>query len=734
MSRTPVRVALTLAAASVACGLAPSRAAAEPWTFVSVPDFLNADVMDITGSAYHHGTFNSTNASWETAIGSFLDRVAAENPDFVMVAGDLSMQRWTQDAYTQGVFGPKVGTAAYPNLTLATEIDRVKLASDIMYGQWNQRFTSRGLTTVLPTIGDHELGDDQMWENYNPDRVPDESTFLPISRGVIPTLRNKFTEHFVNPLQTAGKIHSAPASGEHAGTAYAVKHNNTLIVTIDAFEQKADGDVDAQMTAGSAQHAWLQSVLDSAKTDPTIDHVIVQGHTPVIGSNLPNRNSSRIYLEDGQSSPFWTTLAQRDADLYFAGEVHDISVRQIGNSPLLQVVHGAAWGFSGIPTVNYLVGEVDGDRMTLEIKETTLATSGGSLFQASGVTSVKETIALGTTWTSRGTVTIDKSLGYTRYLNTSGVFSGVNQPTAPAAPVTPLAPNDASIQGSMQLWLKDAGQTFIPGGGAFDAVWQDSSGRGHHLTSFGGGSGGGTSGTVNDFGPANDDPTLIQITVPLVGGGSHARDAVAFSGTADELMRTTLQGGGLDTVTMFIVYRAAGSSDDSLVRPAGLSSVRDGSTANNLNIAHDGSIRKDNGNIAGATAPDGELYIRIVRMSPAGGLQQWHHLNDGQGLILTTANGAAYTTADGDFFLGDLRTDSDFLTGDDFAITEVLLYNAALTDAQIAGIDAHLFNAYFVPEPAAATVALIAAVPLLLRRRRLRRDVGMLAGSFGSGA
>jgi hypothetical protein len=187
-------------------------------------------------------------------------------------------------------------------------------------------------------------------------------------------------------------------------------------------------------------------------------------------------------------------------------------------------------------------------------------------------------------------------------------------------------------------------------------------------------------------------------------------------------MRATLQPGGINAVTMFIVYRAeGGGSDESLVRPAGISSVRDGSTANNLNLAHDGSIRKDNGSIAGATPPDGELYIRIVRMSPTGGLQQWHHLNDGPGLILTTANGTAYTTADGDFFLGDLRTDADFLTGDGFAIAQVLVYNTALTDVQVAGVDAHLFNAYFVPEPTSGLflIALGAAMAARPARSRL---------------
>jgi hypothetical protein len=156
-------------------------------------------------------------------------------------------------------------------------------------------------------------------------------------------------------------------------------------------------------------------------------------------------------------------------------------------------------------------------RWRWEIKETSFGTGGGSLFQASGVTGVKETVALGSAWSSCGRVTIDKSLGYTRYLNPTGVFSNIAQssaPQEPADPIDPQPPNDPSVQANMQLWLKNPGHTFIPGSGAFDAVWQDSSGRGHHLASFAGVAGGGASGTVNDFARANDDPTRTQLPVP----------------------------------------------------------------------------------------------------------------------------------------------------------------------------------------------------------------------------
>jgi 3',5'-cyclic AMP phosphodiesterase CpdA len=60
-------------------GKSPDRA----WTFVSMPDFLNVDTT-------------YPQPAWEDALDYVLKAVKAENPDFVLVAGDLVMGRWSR--------------------------------------------------------------------------------------------------------------------------------------------------------------------------------------------------------------------------------------------------------------------------------------------------------------------------------------------------------------------------------------------------------------------------------------------------------------------------------------------------------------------------------------------------------------------------------------------------------------------------------------------------------------
>src|SRR5690606_10965803 len=56
------------------------------WKFVCMPDFLNYDIGDVSTLT---GIVNSTNMYHEDAIKLVLDSIAQENPDFVLVAGDL---------------------------------------------------------------------------------------------------------------------------------------------------------------------------------------------------------------------------------------------------------------------------------------------------------------------------------------------------------------------------------------------------------------------------------------------------------------------------------------------------------------------------------------------------------------------------------------------------------------------------------------------------------------------
>ena len=59
----------------------PNSTGSAPWTFVSIPDFLNFDI-------------EYPQKGWEDALGFIVDSMKRENPAFAMVAGDLVMGHW----------------------------------------------------------------------------------------------------------------------------------------------------------------------------------------------------------------------------------------------------------------------------------------------------------------------------------------------------------------------------------------------------------------------------------------------------------------------------------------------------------------------------------------------------------------------------------------------------------------------------------------------------------------
>jgi hypothetical protein len=76
-------------------------------TFVSMPDFLNADVADERDRpAWRPGLPNSITGYYRRAIDIVLDEVESENPDAVFVAGDLVQGHWGSDVDDTGIFGP----------------------------------------------------------------------------------------------------------------------------------------------------------------------------------------------------------------------------------------------------------------------------------------------------------------------------------------------------------------------------------------------------------------------------------------------------------------------------------------------------------------------------------------------------------------------------------------------------------------------------------------------------
>jgi 3',5'-cyclic AMP phosphodiesterase CpdA len=206
------------------------EAACEPWRSISIPDFLNNDV------AY-------PDPRWSDALDFVLSEIRNENPDFVVVPGDLVMGRWSHSK------------------------EHLKEMASVYYPAWIERMNAYGLK-FYAAVGGHELGDNP-WNATKTELVP------------------LYEEAF----RTYLKMPTNGPSGLN-GLAYYVKHKNLLMVVVDTFEKSDDGVV---VGVSGDQLAWVEEILQGRHGS---DHTIVVGHVPILRT-WTGRTSSRLHIPDG---------------------------------------------------------------------------------------------------------------------------------------------------------------------------------------------------------------------------------------------------------------------------------------------------------------------------------------------------------------------------------------------------------------------------------------------------
>jgi hypothetical protein len=267
------------------------------WKFISIPDFLNNDV------AYPE-------PNWDQAIDYVLRGIKQENPDFVVVAGDLVWGRWSKSR------------------------EHLEKKAGIYYPAWIRRMQAYGLQ-FYSAVGDHELGDNP-WEGKKKLLVP-------------------FYE------EAYRKYLRMPENGpEHMrGLAFSLVHKNTLIIVADVFEKDKNGNINIGVSG--EQLAWVKETLEIHKN---VKHVICVGHVPIL-PGWTTHSSSQLSIKNGEESDLWHIFEKYGVDLYLCGEVHDISVQRKGG--VHQIVHGSQP--SNVPEFNYLLVTVYPDRIDLELKK-----------------------------------------------------------------------------------------------------------------------------------------------------------------------------------------------------------------------------------------------------------------------------------------------------------------------------------------------------------------------------
>ena len=343
---------------------AAGAGAAKAWRFVSIPDFLNVDL-------------DYPQPKWDDAIHYVLGRIKAENPDFVLVAGDLLMGRWWQ--------GP----------------EQIEKLGRIYYTAWVRRMQDHGLK-FYAALGDHEIGD-------NP--------WPPQKAKLVPHFEAAFAKHLKMPQN--GPPHMK-------GLAYSFVHKNCLFVAVNVFEKDARRGIRAKVSGGQLE--WLDRTFARHRG---ADHVIVMGHTPILGP-VRKRASSGLMLEGGRKSALWQLMKTRGVDLYLCGEVHAITCTEADG--IEQIAHGSLFGY--VETVNYLVATVTAKRMHLELKRIPIILAGGRLPQTTG-NRPREFVRIAPEHKKKGFVTvgtmvIDKAGPTKRFCEKTGEFTNVYKPPSRA--------------------------------------------------------------------------------------------------------------------------------------------------------------------------------------------------------------------------------------------------------------------------------------------------------------
>ena len=210
--------------------------------------------------------------------------------------------------------------------------DAVYQAGRNCFNGTREIFKHAGYDTLIATVGDHEIGGN---EGFRPFGKKSKLHTLPNARLAFGDGFNRNSEDeflFQQPL--FGNIPSRPLGTPYENTTFAHVHKNALFVTVDAFELVGDGKSDyidlengfggeGAVTCtvdGDGQHIdWFENILRGGSNDPSVNHIIVSAHLPIIQPARKVKCSGQ-FLDGGEESDFWRLMNEFNVDLYLAGE------------------------------------------------------------------------------------------------------------------------------------------------------------------------------------------------------------------------------------------------------------------------------------------------------------------------------------------------------------------------------------------------------------------------------
>jgi hypothetical protein len=230
------------------------------------------------------------------------------------------------------------------------ENEAVYNAAVTSYTKTIELYQEAGFITYMPCVGDHEIGGNEgfVFSGWRSKLTSISSyrqgwidIFMKNENGAF-----KFNEGVSN-------VPSRPSENSgFQGTSYAYRRKNSLFISVDIFKVMNDGTSDyydrqngyggegaITCTLEGLHATWFESVLKTARDDSSIKHIFVEAHVPIF---LPVRKvrCSGQFLDDETDSTFWRLMEEYKVDVYFAGEVHAVTVSKskVQGSNLLQIV------------------------------------------------------------------------------------------------------------------------------------------------------------------------------------------------------------------------------------------------------------------------------------------------------------------------------------------------------------------------------------------------------------
>ncbi|MFC2091235.1 metallophosphoesterase family protein [Elusimicrobiota bacterium] len=305
----------------------------------------------------------------DDTIDFVLNAISKEHPDFVVVPGDLVMGRW----YAKK--DPASGKLRFAAL------EHMKEKAGRYYLSWIKRMDEHGLK-YYPVMGDHDIGD-------NPWPYP--------KIRYVPEMVSQFVGHF----------------GLESPTYYVV-HNETLLIMLNVFEKHSRS---IKVGVSDSSMKYLQDIVDKYQD---VRHKIIIGHVPVL---MDPRILGHMSFDEERVPGFLDFMKENKVDLYLCGEIHRINV--VKKDGFYQVANGS--NFLRQNNINYLIVELEKNRISLQIKKIETEVSGKEDFNNELNPLNKKSVKIPAAQKKKGFVSvgkmiISKSMTGSRKIKLQGCF------------------------------------------------------------------------------------------------------------------------------------------------------------------------------------------------------------------------------------------------------------------------------------------------------------------------